>query len=133
MRHELPKDSPDYRPGRYAVKSSGANDYAKGGGQAFSFSNTLGWQHDCKCGAGDPVPCIVLDPFAGVGTVPLVAHKLGRRGIGLELKPDYCRMARERIIADAPLLSAVQAARRIPDPPLGDLQAFPLTIPSSIA
>lgn len=28
---------------------------------------------------------VVFDPFAGSGTVPRVAHQLGRRGIGLEL------------------------------------------------
>lgn len=31
----------------------------------------------------------VFDPFAGVGTVPYVALKLGRRGCGVELNPDY--------------------------------------------
>lgn len=49
---------------------------------------------------------IVFDPFAGSGTMPRVADKLGRRGIGLELKPDYCRMGKNRCFDDAPLLSA---------------------------
>jgi DNA modification methylase len=50
-------------------------------------------------------PCIVLDPFAGAGTTCLVADKVNRRGIGLELKSDYCRMAERRCYDDAPLLS----------------------------
>lgn len=39
----------------------------------------------------------VLDPFLGSGTTSAVAAHLGRRSIGIELNPDYCRMARERI------------------------------------
>ncbi len=33
----------------------------------------------------------VLDPFAGLMTVPYCAIKLGRRGIGIELNPGYYR------------------------------------------
>lgn len=32
---------------------------------------------------------LVHDPFAGVGTVPLVALQMGRRGSGAELNPGY--------------------------------------------
>jgi DNA modification methylase len=32
---------------------------------------------------------LVLDPFSGIGTVPMCAVKLGRRGRGHELSPDY--------------------------------------------
>jgi DNA modification methylase len=66
-------------------------------------SKTTGWQPTCKHDV-PTVPCIVLDPFSGAGTVPLVADKLNRRGIGLELKADYCRMASRRCYDDAPLL-----------------------------
>ncbi len=69
-------------------------------------SKTLGWQPTCKHDA-PTVPCVVLDPFSGAGTVPLVADKLNRRGIGLELKADYCRMAHDRCYDDAPLLAAL--------------------------
>jgi len=31
----------------------------------------------------------VFDPFAGLGTVPYMALKLGRRGVGIELNPGY--------------------------------------------
>lgn len=34
---------------------------------------------------------IILDPFGGLMTVPLVAMKKGRKGIGIELNPDYFR------------------------------------------
>ena len=32
---------------------------------------------------------IVLDPFAGIGSVPVVALQMGRRGLGFELKESY--------------------------------------------
>jgi len=47
----------------------------------------------------------VLDPFGGAGTTMLVADRLGRHGVGVELNGDYCRMARRRCYEDAPLLA----------------------------
>lgn len=35
----------------------------------------------------------VLTPFAGIGSEVFVARKLGRRGVGIELKPSYWRTA----------------------------------------
>jgi DNA modification methylase len=58
--------------------------------------------------AGCPVGGTVLDPFAGAGTVALVADRLQRHAIGIELNPAYADMARERVRADAPLLAAVE-------------------------
>jgi DNA modification methylase len=42
---------------------------------------------------------VVLDPFAGSGTTPAVAHRLGRRFVGVELNPDYVDIAARRIEA----------------------------------
>jgi DNA modification methylase len=47
--------------------------------------------------AGCPEKGIVLDPFAGSGTTALVAAKLERRYIGIELNPKYVEVARRRI------------------------------------
>lgn len=40
---------------------------------------------------------IVLDPFNGVGTTCVVAHKLGRKYIGIDISEEYCRIAEKRI------------------------------------
>lgn len=70
---------------------------------------TTGWAPTCGCDAGDPVPAVVLDCFAGAGTVGLVADQLGRSSVLIEINPDYAEMARNRIEGDAPLLSEVAA------------------------
>jgi DNA modification methylase len=46
--------------------------------------------------AGSRLGDIVLDPFFGSGTTGKVSIELGRRCIGIELNPEYVRMARER-------------------------------------
>jgi DNA modification methylase len=60
-------------------------------------TTTTGWQPSCTCEAGEPVPATCLDPFAGAGTVSLVAAKHGRSSIAIELNPDYLDLARERL------------------------------------
>jgi tRNA1(Val) A37 N6-methylase TrmN6 len=57
--------------------------------------------------AGCPKDGIVLDPFAGAGTTGLVADRLQRNAILIELKPEYAAMARRRIEGDAPLFTQV--------------------------
>jgi site-specific DNA-methyltransferase (adenine-specific) len=44
-----------------------------------------------------PRPGVVLDPFFGTGTVGLVARELGRDWLGIELKPEYVELAKERL------------------------------------
>ena len=51
---------------------------------------------DCGCNAGWK-PGIVLDPFAGSGTTLSVAQQLGRRFVGIELNPEYIKLARQRL------------------------------------
>ena len=60
-------------------------------------TETIGWQPTCSCDAARPVPATVLDPFLGAGTTALVADRLGRHAIGVELSPAYAAMARARI------------------------------------
>ena len=40
---------------------------------------------------------IVLDPFNGVGTTTLVAHKSERRYIGIDISKEYCNTAEKRL------------------------------------
>lgn len=47
--------------------------------------------------AGSPENGIVLDPFIGSGTTALASRKLNRNFIGIELNPEYVRLARRRI------------------------------------
>lgn len=50
--------------------------------------------------AGCPEGGIVLDPFFGAGTTGMVAKRLKRRCIGIELNPDYAAIAARRIKED---------------------------------
>lgn len=47
--------------------------------------------------ASCPVDGIVLDPFLGSGTTSVVAKKLGRRFIGIEMNEEYCLWAEKRL------------------------------------
>ena len=47
---------------------------------------------------------VVLDPFNGVGTTTLVAKKLGRVCVGIDISEEYCKKAEERIRKEGNLL-----------------------------
>jgi DNA modification methylase len=64
-----------------------------------------GWAPSCACPAHEPVPQTILDPFGGAGTTGLVADRLQRNGVMIELNPAYAAMARARINGDAPLFA----------------------------
>lgn len=66
---------------------------------------TTGWQPSCDCAAA-AIPCTVLDPFFGAGTTGLMALRMQRRAIGIELNPEYAAMARSRIESEFGLLMA---------------------------
>ena len=57
----------------------------------------------CSTVPGD----MILDPFFGAGTTGLVADRLGRHCIGIELNPDYVALAERRIRGDSPLFAEV--------------------------
>jgi DNA modification methylase len=115
-RDTLPDGHPQKRPKTYTegkLYSSGNT------AQKYSSSKPTGIFPSCECesphtmidgycadcGANtflrDAEPCwksaVVLDPFLGSGTTAIVAAELGRDCIGIELKPEYLEMARQRI------------------------------------
>lgn len=57
--------------------------------------------------AGCPVGGTVLDPFGGAGTTGMVADRLQRNAILIELNPDYAAMAERRIKSDAGMFADV--------------------------
>ncbi len=52
----------------------------------------------------------VLDPFGGAGTTGLVADRLGRDAILIELNPEYAEMARKRLASDGGMFADVKVA-----------------------
>ncbi len=57
--------------------------------------------------AGCPPGGLVLDPFGGAGTTGLVADRLQRNAVLIELNPEYAAMARARIQSEAGMLTPV--------------------------
>jgi len=69
-------------------------------GKLIARYETSGWELSCSCSldhAWTLSPGIVLDPFMGAGTTGLVAKKLGRNFVGIDLNRDYVEMAEKRI------------------------------------
>lgn len=101
--------------GRAGTLPTGKNDAAlQGGGETKDIRRgpvvhtmTTGWQPTCSCPTVEPVPCVVLDPFGGAGTVGLVADRLRRDAILIELNPEYASIGRLRVFKDAGLFAAV--------------------------
>jgi DNA modification methylase len=65
-------------------------------GRANKQVQTLGWRPSCSCGQTS-TPDLVLDPFAGSGTTLLVARKMGRDAVGIDLSPEYAALAKRRL------------------------------------
>lgn len=86
----------DKNPGNQGINCKGGH-----GDGSNRITTTTGWQPDCQCDAGDPVPCVVLDPFSGSGTTGVVARRLGRHFVGLDLSREYLHnIARQRLELD---------------------------------
>ena len=59
-----------------------------------------GWKQSCECSGAKPVPAKVLDCFGGSGTTGMVANRLGRDAILVEISEEYALMASARIETD---------------------------------
>jgi DNA modification methylase len=65
---------------------------------------TTGWKPTCACKGSVKEPCVVLDPFAGSGTVGEVAKSLGRDSILIELNPSYVELIKQRVGDDIKII-----------------------------
>ena len=97
IREGLHYDKAGVAPSGYAMQN------APHGSASYAY-RTLRWEPSCECKAGKPVPCTVLDPFAGAGTTGLVADRHQRNAVLIEISKEYADLARKRIHEDAPLL-----------------------------
>ena len=86
---------PGPKAGGYGSRTT---DGISGTMKAPAIRTHLGWQPTCACpentGAGR---CVILDPFCGAGTVPLLALQHGRDYLGIELSQDYIDLAHTRL------------------------------------
>ena len=92
-------DEPDAtaRGSRFDAGKTGARDGGDRTQHGVRFiKRTTGWRPTCACPEASPVPCRVLDPFAGSGTTGAVALKLGRAATLIELNPSYADLIRQR-------------------------------------
>ncbi|HUX01345.1 MAG TPA: DNA methyltransferase [Phycisphaerae bacterium] len=112
----------DSKTSTLSLSGNGSREWAERG----SHSTILGYRPTCECskelaravwGDGErvmtgqgiltlagkvaeqhlPVPCRVLDPFAGTGRTLATAKWMGRDSVGIELNPDYVEFCRQTI------------------------------------
>jgi len=57
---------------------------------------------------------LVLDPFTGSGTVAVVALRHNRNFVGVELNPEYAKIAEARISGDQPMMNQVEIETSAP-------------------
>ncbi|HEY2416428.1 MAG TPA: DNA methyltransferase [Steroidobacteraceae bacterium] len=104
---------------------------------------TIAWSPSCKCQANydcsglgcghQPCicigvkPCTVLDCFSGAGTALLVADRLQRHAIGIDLNPAYLDMSTARIREDLPLfvdIATTEALQQVDEQREHQLEMF---------
>jgi len=73
---------------------------------------------------------MVLDPFMGSGTAPVAAKELGRKYVGIEIRTDYCELARTRVAKVRSGEGTVVQTSRLTGP--GWLPSIAATSPASI-
>jgi DNA modification methylase len=71
----------------------------------------------------------ILDPFLGIGSTLRAAASIGRSGIGIDLNPDFCEIARERVnsIPEDGFLTDVRKPQKIIE---GDSRIILQSIPA---
>ncbi len=59
---------------------------------------------------------LVIDPFSGSGTTCVVAQRNGRRWLGIDLSPDYCGVAQERLRKQTEKFRLVESDKSAEEP-----------------
>ncbi len=108
---EVERESISLRPNSDSIRGrSPSSNRAVGSpqrGAMACLTKTVGWQLPCDCEQMPLSGGTVLDPFGGAGTTGLVADRLKRDAILIELNPEYADMAERRISGDAGLFAEV--------------------------
>jgi len=77
-------------------------------------TNQCGW-NECGCNNPDYQPGTVLDPFGGISTTAIATKRLNRSYITIDINPDYCVWAEDRIANDYPKNTKPKKSK--PNPP----------------
>lgn len=56
---------------------------------------------------------VILDPFLGSGTTLIASHTLKRNGIGVEIDPTYCELAKQRLTNEAHIFNTTLIEARV--------------------
>lgn len=99
--------TPGQKPG-YLQNCTMRSDGERAGSFTDMESKTTGWQPTCDHIDPNLTGCTALDPFSGAGTTGLVAARLGRSYIGIEINKEYAEMSAKRIKEDNPLFNQVE-------------------------
>ena len=85
-------------------------------GDVWEFTQEMNNAHPAPFPIGLPYRCIestnaqvVLDPFMGSGTTAVAAKRLGRKFIGIELSPEYCQEAENRLANEMSLFASLNS------------------------
>tara|TARA_R100001530_G_C4320389_1_gene155547 strand:- start:623 stop:1918 length:1296 start_codon:yes stop_codon:yes gene_type:complete len=91
----------------YAERTGRTDGHISGPSGLVDSVKFIGWIPDCDCKA-EVQPQVVLDMFAGAGTTGLVADRLGRDSILIELNKDYIKLIEDRLRNDAPMFTQIE-------------------------
>jgi DNA modification methylase len=78
------------------VEPGNAQGLERTGGHVACHVGIIDWKPTCTCNA-PIIPALVLDPFSGSSATGVACKWHNRNYIGIELNPEYCKLAEQRI------------------------------------
>lgn len=82
---------------RWKATQQNASDVKRNVLNGMLETKTVGWRKTCTCETDEISKPIIMDIFAGSGTIGIVAGLTNRDFIGIEINKDYIQLAYERI------------------------------------